>query len=413
MGRPARLPQHKAMTPPATPAPAVPAPAPPAPVAQPAPATTESAAEAPPPEADRRPLVAQLRRRGYELDLRRLDAAPPPLPRGTELACAVLVTRAADREAAAVHKLLSALGIPLLRLDAERLGGHDLTVDPLAGTAQLGELSFRPTVFWQRHYSEVAARGDRPGPAGALHAESWTAALRGLAELADDRLTSEPISRVRQLRGAAGLGVRVPRTLLTSRPDLAAEVLGCARVVVKAAEEHFVEDRAGLLSGAFPEIHPAARLAAEGSPPGFPVLAQEYLPHESELRVYFLDGRLHAFEVSKNRPRDLWLDPDAAAVRQVPVPPEVAAAVLRLAGADGWSLRYGAFDFLVCSGEPVFLEVNTAGDWRWFETRADTRAVTRDAVRMLAERHDRALRRAPYAGLTGRQPASAGLLLLG
>jgi hypothetical protein len=55
------------------------------------------------------------------------------------------------------------------------------------------------------------------------------------------------------------------------------------------------------------------------------------------------------------------------------------------------SLRYGAFDFLLRGGVPVFLEVNPDGDWQWAERRARTNAVTLGAAQMLAGLHRQAL----------------------
>lgn len=356
------------------------------------------------------PLVGQLRGRGYVLDVRRTAAGRTAPPAGRGLACPVVVTRAADREADEVVSLARAGGIPLVRLDAERLEADELALDPVEGTVRLGPLSFRPTVVWWRHYSPAAARGTRTGPVGVLHAESWTAALHGLSDLAHSRLTTGPLSRARQLRDAADLGVPVPRTLMTSRPDLAPAALGCGRVVVKAVHEHFVEADPGRLCAAFPEVHDSERLRRDAAAPGFPVLVQEYLPHDAELRVYWLDGRIHAFTVDKARPDDLWLDTAGVRVREVPAPVRVADAVARL--ARHWSMAYGAFDFLLREDEAVFLECNTAGDWRWFETRAGTRRITGEVLAMLVRHHERAVRAPSCAGLTGRLPVDAGLFLL-
>jgi hypothetical protein len=62
-------------------------------------------------------------------------------------------------------------------------------------------------------------------------------------------------------------------------------------------------------------------------------------------------------------------------------------ATVRLASA--MSLRYGAFDFLVRDGTPVFLEVNVDGDWLWAEQKAHSDAVTAALVGMLTRLHRR------------------------
>jgi hypothetical protein len=50
-------------------------------------------------------------------------------------------------------------------------------------------------------------------------------------------------------------------------------------------------------------------------------------------------------------------------------------------------LDFGAFDFLVRAGAPVFLEVNPGGDWQWIEASAGVAAVTTAVTRMLRDRH--------------------------
>ena len=76
-------------------------------------------------------------------------------------------------------------------------------------------------------------------------------------------------------------------------------------------------------------------------------------------------------------------DPGRVSVRSVAPPPAVAAATRLLAAA--MSLTYGAFDFLVRDGTPVFLEVNPDGDWHWAERKAQTAAVTLAVAHMLSD----------------------------
>jgi hypothetical protein len=66
-------------------------------------------------------------------------------------------------------------------------------------------------------------------------------------------------------------------------------------------------------------------------------------------------------------------------------PASVEAATRLLASA--MALRFGAFDFLIRDGTPVFLEVNPDGDWRWAERKSRTTLVTLAAARMLTELH--------------------------
>ncbi len=192
-----------------------------------------------------------------------------------------------------------------------------------------------------------------------------------------------------QLDLARRYGIAAPRAVLTTDPHLVRDEFDGPRVVVKAAGHHFVEPVPGRLHGIFPTVLDRADLAG-GPRPGPPVIVQEYVEHEAELRVYFVGGQLHAFEVTKTAPADPWTAPDRLGVRALPSPPpDVAAATRTLAAA--MSLRYGAFDFLLSAGTPVFLEVNPDGDWRWAERRTRTTPVTVAVAAMLAALHRAAL----------------------
>lgn len=137
-----------------------------------------------------------------------------------------------------------------------------------------------------------------------------------------------------------------------------------------------------------------------GLPAGAPVVVQEYVAHDAEYRVYLTGDELHAFEVAKEHPEDVWTRPDAVAVRRVPVPDAVASAV-RALGAD-LGVVHGAFDLLRAGDEPVFLEVNAHGDRDWFEHRAGTDVVTRAVVRSVRDLH--------RSVLGGARPAAVSLL---
>ncbi|WP_370151121.1 RimK family alpha-L-glutamate ligase [Streptacidiphilus sp. EB129] len=194
-----------------------------------------------------------------------------------------------------------------------------------------------------------------------------------------------------QLRDAARLGIATPRTLVGVDAAAAAAALTGPRIVVKALGSHFVESGPGLLTGVFAEVLDRAELLDRSEPAGPPMVFQEYVEHQRELRVYYVHGELHAYAVAKSSPAEPWLSPAAVRVRAVRPPDAVLRAARTL--AEAWELHYCAFDFLLRAGEPagepVFLEANLNGDWRWFETAAGDPRVTHAAVRMLRALHRR------------------------
>jgi hypothetical protein len=295
----------------------------------------------------------------------------------------LLLSRTCDTGLDAVGELLARVGIPVLRLDADLLGGLDLVADPAVRTLRVDGAWFAPTVVWMRHFSAAAV-----DPADDFARAAW----RLLAEQAGTcaAVTVQPPAPglLDQLRVAAESGIAVPRTVVATDPRQAEALLPGPRLVVKALGGHFVEERPGELSGRFPVVVERGSLPATSGPP---VVVQEYVEHEAELRVYAVRGEIHVFEVRKAAPSDPWLAPERVAVRAVRaaemprVFEELVAAVEVLSSA--MALRYAAFDFLVRDGAPVFLEANADGDWRWVEERVGVQPVTGAVARMLAELH--------------------------
>ncbi|MFJ4090923.1 RimK family alpha-L-glutamate ligase [Kitasatospora sp. NPDC089913] len=349
-----------------------------------------------PSRSPRSPFLAQL-----DDPARTLDARPRPAP------CVLLLSRACDTDLDPVRNLLAGAGIRTARLNAEELAATSLTIAPDSRAVRLNGRELTPTVTWIRHFAATAldpAGFDGPAllggpvpqgtdtagtPRGAFLRDSWQAAAAQLAAISGTAVRPDRPGVLCQLDLARRYGVAAPRAVLTTDPHLVRDEFDGPRVVVKAAGHHFVEPVPGRLQGIFPTVLDRADLAG-GPRPGPPVIVQEYVEHEAELRVYFVGGQLHAFEVTKTDPADPWTAPDRLGVRALPSPPpEVAAATRTLAAA--MSLRYGAFDFLLSAGTPVFLEVNPDGDWRWAERRTRTTPVTVAVAAMLAALHRAAL----------------------
>jgi hypothetical protein len=334
-----------------------------------------------------------------------------PGPRaGPAVPTVLLLSRSCDAELDSVQDLLGRAGVPAERVNADELAHADLLIDAGSGTVRLNGRTLAPTVTWIRHFSPDAIE-DSPLKDGAIEDSppedgravgvfrraSWQAAAGQLAEVSGSCLLAERPALLTQLRLARGSQVAVPRTIVTTDLAAATQAFSCPRLVVKAAGEHFVEAEPGRLTGIFATVVERDELA-RAARRGPPVVVQEYIEHEAELRVYYVAGEVHAFEVSKDSPAEPWTAPERVGVRPVDPPAAVAAATRALAAA--MSLRFGAFDFLVRGGRPVFLEVNPDGDWRWAELKSGTATVTRAAARMLAERHHEL--RAAMRGAGGR-----------
>ncbi|TLP66577.1 hypothetical protein [Microbispora triticiradicis] len=347
------------------------------------------------------PLTVDLRGTPGSVSWRPVDIQPGSEPDAEALPCVVLADRAGCAEFAVLQDALHHLGVPSVRVDAETIASLRLsatvgatvgagdangvaggttggaTGGGMCGVLDLDGRRIAPTVVWARHFSPRAMPATADAVETLLRAESWHALVRQLCSLAPARLPGNRPGRLEQLAGAARAGVRVPRTVVTTSPAKAAAAMDGPRVVVKVVEEHFVETEPGLLTGVFPEV--AAREEVLRRPAlDYPVIVQEYVEHDTELRVYHVAGALHAYAVGKRSPDSPWREEGEVTVTPVAVPPAAADAVRRLAGL--WGMTYGAFDLLLRKDEVVFLEVNADGDWRWFEAKAGGHAVSTAAA---------------------------------
>ncbi len=294
----------------------------------------------------------------------------------------MLLSRSCDTGLDFVQELLTGAGVRSARINADELTSTDLLIDLDRRAARVAGRWLSPTVTWIRHFSARALEGAGAPAYDMFLRDSWQAVAEQLTVISRAAISPRRPGPRAQLLLAQRCQVAVPRTVVTTDPSRAQADFQCPRLIIKAADRHFVEAAPGWLSGVFPAIV-ERRALASGPCPGPPVIVQEFVEHDAELRVYYVHGQLHVFDIGKASPAALWEDPGHVSVRSVAPPPAVAAATRALAAA--MSLGYGAFDFLIRDGVPVFLEVNPDGDWRWVEQKAGTRAVTLAVAGMLAE----------------------------
>ncbi len=181
-------------------------------------------------------------------------------------------------------------------------------------------------------------------------------------------------SKLLQLTLAHELGLRVPDTLVTNDPARLAPFFAehGGRVITKLLDplSQTMDASAEFLYTSVVEPHDLEH--AEGVR-WAPQIFQPLVEKHRELRVIIVGERcfVGAVDVSgAERARVDWRrarEGDPLVWTESALPPATEAQARALLGRLG--LVYGALDFIVPTdgGEPVFLEVNPAGEWGWLE----------------------------------------------
>ncbi len=234
------------------------------------------------------------------------------------------------------------------------------------------DLSNAKSVWWRRPQSpDLAAVGNDDVYAFAQN--EWQEALNGMWQLVDAPWMNPPARdevasrKALQLRVANEVGLRTPRTMMTSDPDAARRFIqdeGLGKTIFKTFScTHKIWRETRLVRAEELEILDRVRYA--------PVIFQEYIEAEADLRVTVVGDRM--FPAAIHSPGtdyevDFRMSLGQARTEACELPPAIEQAVFALMKRLG--LIYGAIDIRrTPAGEHVFLEVNTAGEFLFVEER--------------------------------------------
>jgi glutathione synthase/RimK-type ligase-like ATP-grasp enzyme len=246
------------------------------------------------------------------------------------------------------------------RLEYSRTGGSPIDL------AKVG------TMWWRRPQQASPSAVTDPD-VRLFTLNEWQEAINGLWQLIPAVWVNHPVRdevaarKALQLRTAREVGLRVPRTLVTSDPGHARafidangpggtvyKTFSCTHDVWRETRKVHEEDLALLDS---------VRLA--------PTIFQEFVPAEADLRITVIGP--HVFPAAirfpeTDRPVDFRMNLGRATVEAVELPAKVAKGLRSLMSRFG--LVYGAVDMRKTpDGDYVFLEVNTAGEFLFIEER--------------------------------------------
>jgi hypothetical protein len=294
----------------------------------------------------------------------------------------VVISHEQDPHAARVMQRLAARGERVLLLNLSELPARaTLSIDyarcgrPCVEYARDGTsypLHQARSVWWRRpQVPDLSSIADPQ--VNLFTANEWSEAINGLWQLIPGRWMNDPVRddaasrKARQLSLAAEMGLKVPRTLITSDPDRArafvAKSNGSGTIYKTFSCTHAIWRETRLLRPEDMEHLESVRLA--------PVIFQEFIPAESDIRVTAVGGRLFAAgirTVAGDGLVDFRMSVAAAEMRVEELPGDLTERLGAL--LDRLGLAYGAIDLRrTPGGDYYFFEVNTAGEFLFVEDR--------------------------------------------
>lgn len=269
----------------------------------------------------------------------------------------------------AAHSLVDTSQLPAsARLTTTQADGDSWSANWSHGGVEDDPAAWR-AMWWRRPQPFVIDPAVRdPQDRGFVIGEC-AAAVAGLWSCTDAVWVNDPdrdeaaSRKMWQLKLAASLGLRVPRTCMTNDPQRAREFIASepGAVIYKSFS-------------ATPQTWRETRTVGPGDEGMLdlvrfaPVIFQEAIPGGVDIRVTIVDGQLFAARISAGSSGyeyDFRIDPTST-ITEYQLPEAVEGLLLDLmARLDLW---YGAVDLrLAPDGRHVFLEVNPAGQWLFVE----------------------------------------------
>lgn len=328
-----------------------------------------------------------------------------------------------DYHGVAVRWGLRELGVPLDWWDRTQFPRADHVSTWVSGEgARMAASSCGVTLVTDRYRSVWNRRGQVPQASGTLERTDQIVArnestfyLAGLASMLADanpkalfvngfENAKTANSKIHQLHVAQSVGFKVPKTLVSNDPVHIRAFFeqNNGRIVTKQHIPFAWRTRQGALLVTGTSAVSAEHLASDLALSACPMIYQETLEVESELRITVLGGS--AFALNQVRTRaplsdgfvDIrYEDADKRAIAVSTELVELCRAYMNKLG-----LTYAAFDIAkLPSGEYVFIEANEAGQFLFLEDQAPELALLDAFCQFLASGNPNFCYRAP-AGLT-------------
>ncbi len=170
-----------------------------------------------------------------------------------------------------------------------------------------------------------------------------------------------------QLQIARDLGLRVPRTLVSSNTEKLRDFTASngGGTICKPIFHGLFANNKARYSVYTRRVIPESFDVDSGV--DCPVFLQEEIPRVADVRVTFIGDRCFVADIKGDTPVVDWRDPEVPVrYTKSSLAPDIEGRCRAMLQELG--LIYGAFDFVRTPGDDlVFLEVNPTGEWAWLE----------------------------------------------
>ena len=205
-----------------------------------------------------------------------------------------------------------------------------------------------------------------------LHLDNMRALERAGQIWVNPRVNQRKIdNKIIQLRVAADLGLRTPRTLISNDPgEVRPFVEECTAAIVKPITPMFWNTDGRTRAMATRDVT-VADLQTDASLVGCPMIYQEKVEKLFELRVTFFGeefvcARLDSQGHQDSRTDFRTTDPANLSLEEIPLKPDILARLNAFRKHTG--LLHGSFDLAVdTQGNHIFFEINEQGQFLWLE----------------------------------------------
>lgn len=310
----------------------------------------------------------------------------------------LVISTIADVATDFVVQGLNQLGVPVCRLNTESLP-FDESMTFSVESHRRPVLCFgereqsSPTSVWYRRVRVPARPPEMDVGVYDFCLKETRTALIGSVMSLEGRWMSHPADVWRaefkpyQLSVAAALGLTVPKTVVTNKPDAVRQAFQeFGQMVAKPCRSGYVQ-----VDGEARSIYTSRvldeHLAHIDEVRVSPAIYQQLIPKRYDVRVTVVGDRMFAAAIDSQSDEEAKVDWRHTSNPQLPhypieLPSEVRGALAKLMKQLG--LTFGAIDLVQTpDGEFVFLEVNPNGQWLWIDDALQT-GITEAIVEWLA-----------------------------